>query len=88
MTLLVFVLLQIGDAASTLLFLARGVLEGNPLVSAALSASGHPAAVLATIKLSACGLAWIAWRTGRRRLLGRANWFFAGCVAWNLIAMR
>ena len=86
MVLLLFVLLQIGDAATTLLFLTRGVLEGNPLVSAALSASEHPAVVLAAIKVAACGLAWIAWKSGRRRLLSRANWFFAACVVWNLVA--
>ena len=88
MTLLLFVLLQIGDAATTWLFLGRGILEGNPLVSAALAASGHPAAALAGIKLAACALAWIAWKSGRRRLLTRANWFFGACVVWNMVAMR
>jgi hypothetical protein len=85
--LLIFVLLQAGDAATTGMFLARGVTEGNPLLHALFASTGHPGWSLAAAKLAACGLALIAWRSGRMRLLRRANLFFALCVAWNLAAI-
>ena len=85
--LLIFVLLQAGDAATTAMFLARGVSEGNPLMSVFFASTGHPGWSLAVVKLAACGLGLIAWRCGRMRLLRRANVFFGLCVAWNLVAI-
>ncbi|HEV2447008.1 MAG TPA: DUF5658 family protein [Candidatus Sulfopaludibacter sp.] len=87
MTLLLFLLLQVGDLATTLAFLHHGVAEGNPLVALALRASAHPALALFLVKAAGCALAWAAWKTGRRRVLRGANFFFALCVAWNLAAM-
>jgi hypothetical protein len=84
--LLIFLGLQLCDAATTLIFLARGVTEGNPLIGALLHVS-DPALALALVKLAACGLAIIAWRSRRIALLRRANVFFALCVAWNLTAI-
>lgn len=86
MTLILCFLLQAGDLATTLLFLSRGVAEGNPLVRAALAAPVHPALTLLAIKAAACGMAWFAWKTGRHRLITRANVLFGLCVAWNLAA--
>jgi len=75
------------DAATTLWFLHSGVHEANPLVRAALAASGRPGLVLAADKLVAVGLAVCAWRRGRTGLLGKMNLLFAAIVAWNLAAI-
>ena len=83
---LIFLVLQFCDAATTLVFLARGVVEGNPLIGAMLRASAHPALALAAVKLGACALAMLAWKSGRMALLRRANVFFALCVVWNMVA--
>ena len=84
--LLVFLALQVGDAATTLLFLARGVTEGNPLIGSLMHAA-NPALALVVAKGLACGLAWMAWRSQRVTLLRRANVFFALCVVWNVAAI-
>ena len=84
--LFVFLILQLCDAATTLIFLARGVSEGNPLIRALMHVS-DPAIALAMVKAAACGMAIIAWRSRRTVLLRRANIFFALCVAWNLTAI-
>ena len=86
MTLLAFIALQLGDLATTLLFLRHGVAEGNPLVSAALRLSTHPALPLVAVKRAGCALALYCWNTERRPLLRRINLFFAACVVWNLAA--
>ena len=85
--LLLFLLLQLGDLGTTMLFLGRGVAEANPVVAGALGAFQHPAASLLLVKLAACGLGWVAWKSGRYRLLRRANVFFALCVLWNGAAL-
>jgi Domain of unknown function (DUF5658) len=86
-TLLVFIALQFCDALTTLVFLRHGVAEANPLVRFALSLSPSPALPLLAVKAAGCGLAYLAWRSHRRRLLFRVNCFFAACVAWNLVAI-
>ena len=86
MTLAVFLLLQLGDLATTVAFLARGVSEGNPVIVFLMSNSAHPALALLLVKGLACLMAWWAWRSGRSRLVRRANVFFAFCVLWNLAA--
>jgi hypothetical protein len=83
----IFLALQVFDAATTLIFLARGVPEGNPLIGAMLHASAHPAMSLMVVKAAACCLAWFTWRSRRLTLLRRANVFFALCVVWNLTAI-
>lgn len=42
---------------------------------------------LLTVKAAAMGLGVYCWRSGRRRLLGRINVFFAVVIAWNLVAL-
>lgn len=87
MTLLAFIVLQVGDLATTLLFLRHGVSEGNPVISAVLRLSSHPAVPLAIVKAAGCALALYAWNSGRRMLLHRINLFFAACVVWNVAAL-
>ena len=84
--LLVFVALQLCDAGTTLVFLSRGISEGNPLIGGFMHAA-NPALALLVAKVAACGLAGIAWRSQRTLLLRRANVFFAACVLWNLAAI-
>jgi len=88
MLLFEFICLQVLDALTTMLFLGRGVAEGNPLVRAALDASQlGPALPLAAIKLAGIAAASYAYRSGRWKMLRRVNWLFALCVAWNLAAV-
>ena len=85
--LLIFFALQCCDMATTLVFLRHGVPEGNPLVSAAIHLSSHPAIGLGMVKVLGCGLGILAYRSNRRRLLRRINMLFAACVVWNLAAI-
>jgi hypothetical protein len=85
--LLVFLVLQFCDLATTLLFLHHGVAEGNPLVAALVRVTAQPAVALLLVKAAGCGIAVYAWRGRRIRLLRRANLFFAMCVGWNLLAL-
>jgi hypothetical protein len=87
MTLFLFALLQLLDAATTLLFLHQGVAEANPLMRAAMAVAGQPALALAIPKMLAIGVAFYAWRSGRSRLLRRINVLFTLCVVWNLAAL-
>ena len=57
------------------------------MVRFVLERSSSDLAGLLLVKLAAMGLGAAAWLTGRRRLLGRANVFFALVVAWNLLAL-
>jgi hypothetical protein len=84
--LLIFLALQLCDAGTTLIFLGRGISEGNPLISALIRVS-DPGLALAVVKAAACALALIAWKSQRVALLRRANVFFALCVSWNLVAI-
>jgi hypothetical protein len=83
-----FICLQALDAVTTMLFLGRGVAEGNPLVRAALHATqAGPAVPLVLVKLVAVLVACYAYRSGRSKMLRRINVLFALCVAWNLAAI-
>jgi hypothetical protein len=84
---LTFVFLQACDVATTLLLLRHGGAEANPLVRAAMRVAPQPAVALVVLKAIACGLAWLACRSRRVRLLRKVNYLFAGIVAWNLVAI-
>jgi len=85
--LVVFLVLQVCDFTTTMLFLQRGVVEANPLVRSLIHASADPAVAVLLFKLIGCGLAVFAWKSRRIRLLRGANIFFGACVAWNLVAI-
>ncbi|MGB9457878.1 MAG: DUF5658 family protein [Bryobacteraceae bacterium] len=88
MPLLAFICLQALDGLTTILFLGRGVAEGNPLVRAALHASqAGPALPLLAVKLAGVAVAFYAYRSGRLKMLRRINVLFALCIAWNLAAI-
>ena len=85
--LILFLALQLCDLATTLVFLHHGVGEGNPLVAALIHTSAQPALSVLLAKFAACGMAALAWKYQRTRLLRRANLFYAICVGWNLLAI-
>ena len=87
MVLLVSLVLQFCDLATTLVFLQRGIGEANPLVGALIRISGQPAVAVLLVKTAGAALVAYAWRSRRIRLLKRANLFFALCVMWNLLAI-
>jgi len=83
----VFMGLQCLDVATTLLFLSRGVEEGNPLVSWALSNAHSPWVGLIVAKMAAAFVGQYLYRSGRLSLLRRANIGYGMVVAWNLVAI-
>jgi hypothetical protein len=85
--LLVFIALQLGDALTTLLCLRNGIGEANPLIRFIFGLTSSPALSLFAVKAAGCVPAWLAWRSRRRRLLTRVNYFFAACIAWNLLVV-
>jgi hypothetical protein len=87
MALAQFIGLQLLDSLATLLFLAHGAAEANPLLRPLLGNGAHPALGLAIAKAAGIGLAWYVSRSGRVRLLRRVNMFYGFCVAWNLVAL-
>lgn len=82
-----FTYLQVLDILTTLAFLLAGVQEGNPLVRAVMGLAPSPLVGLVAVKLSAMLMGLFCWRQGRLKLLQRANLFFAGLVAWNLVCL-
>jgi hypothetical protein len=85
MLLIVFILLQVLDALTTVVFLRLGVAEGNPLIRRILAAAAGQTAALIAPKLFAVSLGIFAWRTGRKRLLLKMDVLFALAVAWNTL---
>lgn len=85
--LMQYVYLQGLDVLSTLAFLLAGVEEGNVLVRGAIRLVGNPLLGLLSVKAAAALLGGYCWWHGRVTLLKRANLFFAGLVAWNLVCL-
>jgi hypothetical protein len=82
-----FILLQCLDVITTLVFLSKGVKEGNPLVSWALSNARAPWAGLVVTKLIAAFIGQYCYRSGRMTLLRRANAGYSLVVGWNLLSI-
>jgi hypothetical protein len=79
--------LQMLDLLTTIAFLLHGVQEANPLVRWILEHAPHPIGGLVAVKVVAVLLGLYCWRANRKRLLIAVNVFFAGVVAWNLVAL-
>lgn len=79
--------LQILDLLTTVVFLASGVEEANPLVAGVIHLSPSPVIGLLLLKVFAILLGICCWRVNKYNLLVRANVFFALLVAWNLVAL-
>ena len=85
--LALFAYLQFLDLLTTVVFLAHGVREANPLVRLAILAAGSPLAALLLLKAAAVAAAFYCTVAGRMRLLRRVNVVFGALVVWNLVAL-
>jgi hypothetical protein len=80
--LLIFIVLQILDAATTLFAFAMGGTENNPLVGQFLAMG--PVTGLLLTKLIVISIAAGAAFLGKHKGLRLANLAFAGVVVWNV----
>lgn len=83
----VFLALQLLDAVTTLIFLSRGVREGNPVVSGMMPFVHAQWIGLAAAKLLAMLIGFYCYRHGKFAALRMANFGYAGIVAWNLLTI-
>jgi hypothetical protein len=74
--LALFILLQISDFATTLIAIALGGAEQNPLVHASFG--------LAISKLLVISIAVAGYYFGKHRGIRTANVAFSGVVVWNI----
>ena len=79
-----YVVLQIADLVSTLVFLSLGVQEGNPLVAFFMRVT-TPLIGLLIVKAAALALGLFYVSTGRS--LTKINVFFIVLFMWNLLAI-
>jgi len=86
-TLSQFVLLQISDVVSTVLFLVLGGGEANPIVVWAMRISGNPLTGLLLAKAALIPLVGYSIFAGRRKPVRVANVVFSALVLWNLTAI-
>ena len=85
--LFVFVLLQIFDLASTMIFLDLGVGEANHLIVALMNVVNAPLYAVVSAKVIAIALCIFCWMNGRRRLLLLVNRGYAALIVWNMSAI-
>jgi hypothetical protein len=86
-SLLFFVALQCLDVITTLVFLSKGIEEGNPLVRLSITLFQAPWLGVAAAKVTAAFIGHYCHRTRRTALLRRANAGYALVVGWNLVAI-
>ena len=82
-----FLVLQCLDVLTTLVFLSRGIAEGNPLVGWALLSGHSPWISLIAVKLIAMLIGLYCYRSGRITALRLANTGYFLVVGWNLAAI-
>lgn len=80
--LAIFILLQILDLATTLIVLALGGHENNPIIARVMAV--NPVAGLFVSKLVVTGIAIAGAAMQKHRGLRVANIAFTGIVAWNV----
>jgi hypothetical protein len=85
--LTVFILLQCLDLLTTLVFLNKGIAEGNPIVHWALSLTGVPWVGITVTKTIAGLIGQYCYTRGRVNLLRLANIGYFLVVSWNLIGI-
>jgi hypothetical protein len=83
----VFILLQCLDLLTTLVFISRGLTEGNPIVHWALYFTGVPWVGMVLMKLVASLIGLYCYTNGRVNLLRRANMAYSLVVGWNLLGI-
>ncbi|HVW11845.1 MAG TPA: DUF5658 family protein [Bryobacteraceae bacterium] len=80
----VFLTLQCLDVLTTLLFLRRGIGEGNVLVAWILPQVQTPWTILALAKVPAMTMGYYWYRRGRVNVMQLANFGYAAVVLWNI----
>ena len=83
----IFVVLQCLDFLTTLVFLSKGVAEGNALLVWALPHAPAPWVGLVAAKLLAALIGFYCYRNGRITALRLANVSYFLIVSWNLMAI-
>lgn len=83
----VFVALQCLDVLTTLIFLSKGVREGNPLVSWTLPYVHAQWVGLISVKLFAMVIGFYCYRNGKFAALRIANIGYSAIVGWNLLTI-
>ena len=83
--LVIFFVLQVADAATTVVALRLGGAEDNPLIQMFMSMG--PVAGLILAKALVLLIAFGCALSSRARVLRHANVAFTGIVAWNLIVI-
>ena len=83
----VFAALQCLDVLTTLIFLGRGVGEGNALVAWMLPHVQAPLICLALAKVPAMTIGFYWYRRERVNVMQLANFGYAAVVLWNVAAI-
>lgn len=86
-TLSLFVLLQLLDLLTTLIFLRAGMAEGNPIVLFARLNGHAPWIGLCAVKIFAMMIGFFCFRAERTTALRLANAGYLLIVSWNLVAI-
>ncbi|MDQ1468998.1 MAG: hypothetical protein QOJ99_478 [Bryobacterales bacterium] len=82
-TIQIFVYLQLLDFITTLVGFRVGAAEASPFIAKIIHISS-PVLGVAASKLLAIAIGGLCLYSGRRRLVGWINYWYAGLVAWNL----
>jgi hypothetical protein len=82
-----FFALQCMDLVTTLVFLSKGMEEGNPLVRLSMAIFHAPWIGVAFAKVTAVFIGQYCYRSKRTGLLRKANVGYALVVGWNLFAI-
>jgi len=83
----IFAGLQCLDVLTTLIFLSKGVSEGNALVAWMLPHVQAPVICLALAKVPAMTIGLYWYRRGRVNVMQFANLGYAAVVLWNVAAI-
>jgi uncharacterized protein DUF5658 len=83
----VFLALQCLDALTTLIFLSKGIREGNPLFSWTTPFVHAQWAGLIAVKLFAMLIGFSCYRNGKFAALRMANIGYSAIVGWNLLTI-
>jgi hypothetical protein len=85
--LLWLIYLQVLDLLATLVFLAHGVEEANPMIRLIGNWSGSYLLAVTMAKSVGVLLGVICWRMGKLRIITLANAGYAALIVWNLTAL-
>ena len=79
--LAIFILLQLLDMATTLVVLAMGGRETNPIIQHFMTVGPVAGLIISKLAVTAIAVAGVAFK--RYRGIRLANFAFTGVVAWN-----